>query len=103
MTIELGGNIQLVGFKEIDRGSLVIVKKIVGNYVKQFATKDPKFQRFTLSLKIIHPHEENGEKVGKHELHAKLVGEREHNAEIVDYNLMFAIDKVMKKIESSMA
>jgi len=30
--LQLGGNINLSGFKEIDSGSMVVLKKIVGNY-----------------------------------------------------------------------
>ena len=35
MTLELGGNIQLTGFRDLDPAALVIVKKIVGNFVKE--------------------------------------------------------------------
>ena len=97
--MELGGNIQLVGFREVDGGSMIIIKKIVGNYVRQFSGADQKFQSFSLTLKQVHEHSDDS---GKYELHAKLIGEREHNAEIVDYNLMFAVDKVLKKIENSL-
>ena len=35
--LQLGGNIELAGFKELDRDSMVVLKKIVGNYAKKFA------------------------------------------------------------------
>ena len=31
-TLELGGNIELKGFGSMDKSSMVIVKKIIGNY-----------------------------------------------------------------------
>ena len=35
--LQLGGNIELSGFREIDPASMVIIKKIVGNYARKFS------------------------------------------------------------------
>ena len=35
--MQLGGNIQLIGFREIDPARLIVVKKMVGNYVKKIS------------------------------------------------------------------
>ena len=38
-TIKLGGNIELVNAEGIDGGSLVVLKKIIGNYARKFSEK----------------------------------------------------------------
>ena len=53
-TISLGGNIELSGFKEFDRGTMVVVKKIVGNNTKKISTMTPNFEKISLHLKKIH-------------------------------------------------
>ncbi|MBN2458515.1 hypothetical protein JXB31_05280 [Candidatus Woesearchaeota archaeon] len=95
--IELGGNIELVGFREVDGGSMIIIKKIVGNYARQFSDKSKDFKKLTLSLKKVHERE----KSEKYELHAKMVADKDHNSEVTDRNLLIAVDKVLKKIQNS--
>jgi len=99
-TIELGGNIRLSGFREIDGASMIIVKKIVGSFVKKVNDRDPKFQNLTLTLKKIHGNPES-ETTGKFEMHANLLCSKQHNAEVTHQNLMFAVDSVLKKVEPS--
>jgi len=99
-TIKLGGSIRLTGFREIDGGSMIIIKKIVGSFVKKISERDPKFQYLSVTLKKIHANPES-ESTGKFELHATLATDKQYNAEVTHQNLMFAIDKVLKKIESS--
>ncbi len=33
----LGGNIELTGFRELDGGSMIVLKKIIGNYARRFS------------------------------------------------------------------
>ena len=47
--IELGGNIKLENFENIDRGVLVIVKKIVGGYTKQISEKNKDFKEIAVT------------------------------------------------------
>ncbi len=95
-SMQLGGNIELIGFGEIDRAQLVVVKKIVGTYAKKFSEFLKDFEKLSLSMKAIH----DVEKAGSYELNAKLIaGGRPTFASITDRNLFFAIDKVLKKIE----
>jgi len=100
-TIELGGNIRLSGFKEIDGGSMIIIKKIVGSFVKKISEKNPKFQSLTITLKKIHTSVKS-EKTGKFEFHALLVADKNYSAEVTHMNLMFALDKVLTKVEAGM-
>jgi len=37
--IELGGNIKLDGFESVEPALLVVIKKIVGNFTKQYSEK----------------------------------------------------------------
>jgi ribosome-associated translation inhibitor RaiA len=99
-TLELGGNIGLTGFSELDPGTMVVVKKIVGNYAKRFSEIEKDFEKLDLTLKIVH----KKEKSAKHELHA-IVSARgnKYPAEVTDLNLFFALDKVLKKVENAIS
>ena len=37
--IELGGNIKLESFDEIQPAQLIVIKKVVGNFAKQYSEK----------------------------------------------------------------
>ena len=47
--IELGGNIELVGFKELDHASMVVLKKIVGTYAKKFSEANSDFEKLVVT------------------------------------------------------
>ncbi len=96
--IELGGNITLVGFKDVDPGSMLILKKIVGNYTRKLSEKIDGFESLELNRKEIHKTEGSE----KHEIKAKIVAKGKlYNAESTDRNLFIAVDNVLKKIENS--
>ena len=97
MTLELGGNIQLTGFSDLDPATLVIVKKIVGNFVKHTSVV-PGFQGLHMTLKGVHERE----KSEKYEIHAHLKMDRVYTAYVVERNLMVGIDSVLKKVEKEM-
>lgn len=89
--IELGGNIKLSGFNDIDHGSLVIIKKMVGNYAKNISNLYS-FQELILYLK---DRDNNG-----YALKAELVSESKVlDAEDSAENLFFAINKVLSRIK----
>ena len=95
--IELGGNITLVGFKELGYAELVVIKKVVGNYARKFSEKGP-VNNLTLNLKPIHHTSEDSTKFelkAKADINGKIV-----NAEIVEFNLFIGLDNVLKKIEA---
>ena len=95
--IELGGNITLVGFKEIEFAELSIVKKLVGNYAKKISSTKP-ITNLTLTVKQIHHTDENS---SKFELKAKLdLDGKIYNSEITEYNLFIGIDNILKKIDN---
>ena len=86
--IELGGNIKLGGFEGLEPAKLIVVKKMVGNYAKRIVENSGEFKELILELK----------QESYYYLSARLVKDREYNAEVSDKNLFFAIDKVMSKL-----
>ncbi|MBW2987538.1 hypothetical protein KY336_03220 [Candidatus Woesearchaeota archaeon] len=95
-TIKLGGNIELIGFRDLDGGSMVILKKIIGNYVRKLSDGSEKFESFKLHLKPI-------SQGNLFEVHGHLVDNgRNFTAEHTDRNLFITVNKVLSKLESSM-
>lgn len=92
MAIELGGNITLDGaFSQIEPASLVIVKKMAGNYAKDISTNICEFENLSLIL---------NEGANKKE----IIGEIKINGEIrscvaADNNLFFALDKALSQLK----
>ena len=89
--IELGGNIKLEGFHNIEPALLIVVKKITGNYVKKICDKlGNDINELKLELT-----EESGQK--------KITGEIKANnktetTESKNINLFFALDKVLNTL-----
>ena len=89
--IQLGGNISLAGFKELEPAKMIVIKKVTGNYVKKMQEKTNKFESLHLHLKPVHS--------SKFEIQAKaMVNGQPYNSEFVDFNLFFALDKSLAKI-----
>ncbi len=90
-TVQLGGNIELTGFHELDGGMMVILKKIVGNYARKMSDKCTQFEKLSITMK----------KIGtdQHELHAKLLDNGQtKTSEITERNVFVGIDMCLKKI-----
>ena len=47
-TIILGGGIELTGFKNIDSGMFIVLKKIVGSYARTFSDNHKDFEKLIL-------------------------------------------------------
>ena len=92
-TIKLGGNIELTGFSELDGGSMIILKKIVGSYARKFSDSLKDFEKLALELN------EQGNEL---EINAKLVvGGKETSVNTKDKNLFVALDRVLKELEKN--
>jgi len=98
-TQELGGHIRLSGFRDVDGASMIIIKKIVGSFVKKISEKNKDFKSLTMTLKKVHGSEES-ETSGKYELQANLIADKPYNSDVTHQNLMFAVDTALKKVES---
>ncbi len=93
--IQLGGNIELEGFSDLDPAKLVVVKKIVGNYARKMSDSSSGFEKLTVTLKPVQD--------SRFELHARLMDNGKPVAsEITDLNLFFALDKSLASVLSSM-
>jgi ribosome-associated translation inhibitor RaiA len=96
--INLGEFITLKGFADEEGSTMVVVKKMVGSYVKKIMEDIESFQDATITLKRIHGHEKEGKVVGgKSEVHVKLSAGKVSAAEFTDFNIFVALDKAFKK------
>lgn len=94
-SMQLGGNIELSGFSDLERGSIVILKKIVGNYARRFSEQCASFEKLSLTMKNVH--ETEGSK--KFEVHGMVIDKgKTYTSEITDRNLFVVVDSVLKKI-----
>lgn len=95
-SIRLGGNIELAGFDTLNSGEMVVIKKIVGNYVRRMEGMCKDFSGLKLRMKPLH---QTGEVVKKFELHGQLLAAGQvYPAEVVEHNLFVGVDAVLKKL-----
>lgn len=89
-SVSLGGNIVLNGFKDVENAKLVVLKKIIGNSVKEIQGKRSDYEKIVISLEG----DENNATI-KVELRAggsSMAGEDTQN------NMFMALDGALKKI-----
>ncbi|MEK6949091.1 MAG: hypothetical protein AABX34_02640 [Nanoarchaeota archaeon] len=99
-TMQLGGNIELSGFSGIDGASMIVLKKIIGNYGKHLSEISGNFEKLSLAMKPVHEPGENK----KFEVHGKLVNSGKPLAsEVTERNLFVAVDNALKKIVSQIS
>lgn len=89
----MGKDIEISGFSNIGGDKFIVVKKVIGNFVKNLQDKNSGFERLSLHLKIIHNKEY--ELIGKLNSKGKM-----YNSEVVDYNLFFALNEILRKLEA---
>lgn len=83
----LGGGIELIGFKVVDLPSMVIVKKMVGSYIRKISDEKEGFEKIVLTAK------EKGKKIEAE----MTIGGKTEKAEVNADNVFVALDKVLKK------
>jgi len=83
--IELGGNIKLENFEDIDKGILVVVKKMVGNYVKKISEKNKNFKEIIIKKENNH-------------VEIVCVCDKEIKAEAKETNLFFSLSKALEEV-----
>jgi hypothetical protein len=85
--IELGGNIQLDGFEDLEPGLLVVVKKMVGSQAKKLGEEKGEFDKLT----IIRTNKE---------VKAILTqGDKTFEGKGKEDNLFFALSKAMEQLK----
>lgn len=88
----LGGNIELAGFRSLDGGSMIVLKKIIGNYARRFSDN---YGSENLSLHL-------DRLADSFVLTGTITGKgKTHTASHSDKNLFFLADAVLKKLEES--
>jgi len=98
--MQLGGNIKLSGFKDIDGASMVVLKKIIGNHTRRMTELTDKFESLKVTMKPVH----ETEKSEKYEIHAQLMNDgKSIVSEVVERNLFVAVDDALKKIISEIS
>ena len=95
--MELGGNIELVGFNELDTSELIVLKKMIGNHARKYADylKDG-YGRLTVTMKPIH-----GKNSSKFEVQVKLLANNKPIvSEVTEINLFVCVADALKKVEA---
>lgn len=93
--LSLGGNIELVGFKQVSMSEVVVVKKLVGSYTRKIQESCKNFQGITVYLKEIHKIEASS----KNEIHVKALDDgKVFTSEVIDKNVFVALDSALKKV-----
>ena len=85
--IELGGNINLENFEDVDRGLLIVIKKVVGNYTKKISEKEKDFKKITVTLV----------KDSKYKIKVELETSKTKKSESENPNLFFALDRSLSE------
>lgn len=88
-TIQLGGNINLTGFSEVEPIKLIVVKKMVGRYAKELSDRQ-ELQSLDISLEL---------KSGRFKVSTRIVGDQTQECEAEDSNLFVALDKCFKEAQ----
>jgi len=90
---KIGGEISLIGFGALPPMELIVVKKIVGTYVKQLTEKTD-YKALKLQLKV---HDKG--KSSLYEINAQAnIGDNTVGANVEDWNLYQALSQIMEKI-----
>jgi len=99
-SMQLGGNIELSGFSQVDPASMIIVKKIVGNYAKRFSEQNEKFEKLSLNMKEVH----KTAKSEKIEIHCNVtISGKNFTSEVTERNTFVAVDSVLKKVSNELS
>lgn len=93
--LKLGGNIELSGFSSVDRGAMIILKKIIGNYARKLADSSSNFEALKLRVKKVHDN--------TYELNCQMIaGGSSVNSSVEERNIFVAVDSALKKISEQM-
>ena len=89
--LKLGGSIELSGFSSIDRGAMIILKKIIGNYARKMADNSKSFEALKLRVKKVHD--------SIYELNCQMIDAGNVvTSSVEDRNIFVAVDSALKKI-----
>ena len=89
-SLSLGGNIQLNGFQNVEKAKMIVLKKLIGNYVRQIQEKKSDYEKIKITL-------EEGENNAKIRVDL-IAGGNQITSESQQKNVFIAIDESLKKI-----
>lgn len=99
--IKLGGNIELNGFSSLDGGTMVILKKIIGNHTKNLFKVCNHFEKLSLTMNVPREIEKANDK-SLFELKGTILdNEKEYEFKATASNVFVAVDSVLKNLESN--
>lgn len=87
--IKLGEQIELYGFNSVDRGAMMILRKMIGNAARTFSEKNQGFQKLLLKVEGQNPYTVTAE------IHTT---EGSKTAAAEGSNLFFTIDQAIKQL-----
>ena len=90
--IELGGNITLDGFESCETAKIIVIKKIVGNYVKNLQESGFEFSALTVQLQA--------QKDTQSITASLTTTDKKVKTSTTEGNLFFALDKVLKDVQT---
>ncbi|MBD3354351.1 hypothetical protein GF361_00020 [Candidatus Woesearchaeota archaeon] len=89
--LQLGGNIELSGFSNLEGGAMIVLKKIIGNYARKMSDRSKNFEKLSVHMKTVHDNQ--------YELHAKMIDNgKKFNSSVTERNIFVAVDSSLKKI-----
>ena len=89
--IELGGNIKIEGIDAFDKGSFIILKKMVSTFVKEIS-EGKNLNNFELNLSV--------EEDSKIKIKVKLViDDKEIKSEITHNNLFIGLNEIFNELK----
>lgn len=88
VAVRLGGNIELFGIENFDGATLVVLKKIIGNYARKFSEKG--LERLSVSFE---PGVVKAEAISQG---SAFAGSAEHS------NIFFSVDNALKEVEKQL-
>ncbi len=95
--MELGGNIELIGFNERDNSELIVLKKIIGNYARKFSDYlGEEYEKLVMDMKQVH-----GKTSSKFEINVRLLTKsKQYTSDVTENNLFVCVADVLKKLEA---
>ena len=93
--MKLGEQIEIIGFDDIEPALLIVIKKIIGNNIKQISETKEGFENIKITLK--------GSKEKGYEIQGVLtINKAEKGASVKNSNLFFAINSLFEKLQKGL-
>jgi len=93
--MKLGEQIEITGFDDIEPALLIVVKKMIGNQVKDLSEKKEGFENLKIILK--------GSKEEGYDIEGSLtINKKENKCSVKNSNLFFAINALFEGLQKGL-